>query len=134
MRYHKIFFDTFTKSSEALKISLKNMFKWRFNGISFLWQWWNKYLVTLLKRNFNKKWWLVNEELLHTLKRVLSAILFNEYLGIRITIGIDFIDFIILRFYIIRYILFNWFIVSVTTMMNLTMVSIFKFYLHRNTV
>ena len=30
----------------------------------------------------------MNEELLHTLKLVLSAILFNEYLGIKIKIGI----------------------------------------------
>ena len=48
-----------------------------------------KDLVTPLKVNFNKKWWLVNEKLLHTLKLVLSAILFNEYLGIKIKIGID---------------------------------------------
>ena len=31
----------------------------------------------------------MNEELLHTLKLVLSAILFSEYLGIKIKIGID---------------------------------------------
>ena len=65
------------------------MFKWRFNGIFLLWQWWNKDLVTPLRRNFNKKWWEVNEELLHTLKLVLSAILFDKYLEIRINIGID---------------------------------------------
>ena len=46
----------------------------------------NKDLVTPLKRNFDKKWWLVNEELLHTLK---PAILFSEYLGIKIKYGID---------------------------------------------
>ena len=65
------------------------MFKWSFNGIPFYGNGKNKDLVTTLKRNFNKKWWLVNEELLHTLKLVLSAILFNEYLGIKIKIGID---------------------------------------------
>ena len=64
------------------------MFKWSFNRIPFYGNGKNKDLVTTLKRNFNKKWWLVNEELLHTMKPVLSAILFNKYLGIKIKNGI----------------------------------------------
>ena len=36
-----------------------------------------------------KNWWWVNEELLYTLKLVLSAMLSNAYLGIKIKSGIE---------------------------------------------
>ena len=64
----------------------------------------NKDLVTPLKRNFNKKWWLVNEELLHTLKLVLSAILFSEYLGIKIKIGINniYYSMVLIQIYFVQ--------------------------------
>ena len=64
----------------------------------------NKDLVTPLKRNFNKKWWLVNEELLHTLKLVLSAILFSEYLGIKINIGINniYYSMVLIQIYFVQ--------------------------------
>ena len=73
----------------------------------------------------------MNEELLHTLKLVLSAILFNEYLGIKIKIGITNIYYstVLIQIYFVQ-LIYGFY----ENDDELNDDKFFTFYLHRNTV